>query len=362
MNDNDINIILIHDAIMEKFKRDREMLPVYHKELEKYQEFIDNSDSIIDIENTKLKINELEEKIHNINTKNNESLYVASTFNYIEEYKAKSIIPVKLDFTGKLIKRNTDKENLNMPQLSTVQKYLIKSSDYIDISNFIIKQSKPPKTNKDTVCICGKKMKYVNDELVCASKGGCGIKSNELESFTTYKDIDRINIASNYQYVMRAHIKEHFYKFQGKQKTIIPEDLYKNLKTCIKEMGLDIKLVTERQLLIFMKQYGFSKYYEDINKIHYEITQKPLPDLAYLQDEVFKDIDAITNIYPEIKKPGRKNFINSQLTICMLLRRHGYNCSIRDFHSLRTVKHLKDHLEIYHKCEDRLGWKRTSFG
>lgn len=351
---DEVNIISIHEAIMAQFATDKNRLDEYKKKVQELENDITDNSDIIEINEIQKQIGIYKTKIHDIESQKKEALYLSSTVLYIEAFKKYTNQPIKLDFTSH---KKPKKEPISESKTEIIENYLPIAEQYIDVSPFIIRKIKQlSSTPKDIICSCGRKMKHINDETVCSY---CGIKSNEIESFTTYKDIDRVNISSNYQYDMRQHLKDHLDNYLGRQKTPIPKEVYETISKCIKSLDLPLHTVSIKQIKSFMKKHGYSKYYNDLNKIHHELTGEPLPRLDGIEELVIKDIDAISNIYHEVKKPGRKNFINAQLTICMLLLRRGHKCSISDFHSLRTLTRLKEHLDTYRKIEEKLNWSRT---
>jgi len=320
---SDINIYIIHDNIRKKLVDNIASIASQKSDIEEDQRSLDASDNIIEIEELNTRI------------KNTQEINLTTS------------------------QKNETKETPELQNIIT--KYLVVAEKYIDTSTYLVKKIKSTvtvnTTSKEPLCeSCGKRMKHVNDETICQN---CGIKSNEPESFTTYKDIDRVNIASNYQYDMRQHLRDSLDNYQGKEKTIIPKELYDQIRDYVSKMNKDIRKETKVNIRYMMRQFKFSAYYNNINKIHHELTGVPLPDLSGIEENILKDIDAISNIYHEVKG-NRKNFINAQVTICMLLIRNGHKCSLRDFHSLKTFRRLDDHIAIYHAIEEKLGWERIS--
>jgi len=349
-----VNILIIHQAILAKFQKERDELKATQEKIHRLESQIETQQDIIEINEIESQLDVLRNTAKTLDV--NEYSYHSSSFWDIECYKKFKNEPIIVDFTSN---QRTERKDDNAYKQDIINRYLAIAEQYIDISPFVIKRIKQNDySTKDTVCdACGKKMRHINDEMIC---NNCGLKSNELESFTTYKDIDRVNIASNYQYDMRQHLRNCLDNYQGKEKTVIPKELYEKLHNHITGMGLKLENISTGNIINFLRVFGYSKYYNNVHKIHHELTGLPLPDLSLIEDKVLKDIDAISNIFHEVKE-NRKNMINAQLTICMLLRRNGYKCNLRDFHSITTPKRLKDHIETYYKIEQKLGWPRTSF-
>jgi hypothetical protein len=200
----------------------------------------------------------------------------------------------------------------------------------------------------------------------------CGIVSNQFKTISSYKDIDRINLNTKYTYDRKTHFRDCISQFQGKQNAYIPKEVYEDIYKEMIQLGLIpsdfregpkeeiFKDVTREQILLFMKQLGYSKYYEDIVLIFHEITGKPTPDITYLENELLKDFDILTDLYDrkikKEKKTSRKNFINTQYVLYQLLRRHKYPCKMEDFNILKTIDLKYHHDTICQELFQILGW------
>lgn len=348
---SDVNIFSIHDDILNKFKKEEDMINDYNIIIEKLNNINKTSTNIIEINKNNIQIQELTDKIANAKSKNNKALYIVSSIKYLTEYKKIVDNPVKIDFTT-----NKTVAPVNCAEKNIlIIKYLNVAELYIDINQYISHKSGSEKIIDSSICVCGKKMKNIQDEFIC---NNCGIKSNNVESFAVYKDIDRVNISSTYKYDMRQHLKEALDNYQGKQKTIVPQEVYDIINMYVKNMNIDV--ITKKIIWDILKENKYSVYYNDVNKIHHEITGIPLPNILDIEDKINKDIDDISQVYEEVKNPNRKNFINAQLTICLLLKRHGHKCKLSDFHILSTHKYLKEHLDTCRRIELRLNWEKTS--
>jgi hypothetical protein len=200
----------------------------------------------------------------------------------------------------------------------------------------------------------------------------CGEVSQQSKTIASYKDIDRINMTTKYTYDRKTHFRDCISQFQGKQNSYIPKEVYEDIYKEMIQLDLipqdfreyskeDIfKKITREQILLFMKQLGYSKYYEDIVLIYHEITGKPTPDITYLENELLKDFDTLTELYDrkikKEKKTSRKNFINTQYVLYQLLRRHKYPCKKEDFNILKTIDLKYHHDAICQELFQILGW------
>lgn len=224
---------------------------------------------------------------------------------------------------------------------------------------------------KSCSCIMSQDNQYLihDNNFVCEI---CGVVNNQLKSTVSYKDIDRINLSTKYTYDRKTHFRDCISQFQGKQNSYIPKEVYEHIYTEMIQLGLIpnnyselpksivFENITKEQILLFMKQLGYSKYYEDIVLIYHEITGKNTPDITHLENDLLKDFDLLTELYDKQikkeKKTSRKNFINTQYVLYQLLRRHKYPCKKEDFNILKTIDLKYHHDTICQELFQILGW------
>lgn len=199
----------------------------------------------------------------------------------------------------------------------------------------------------------------------------CGMVIDQFQNHVvSHCDIERVNISSKYTYDRRTHFRDCFYQFQGKQNVTIPQSLYDqitkqllahdiiphNYKDLPKEQAFE--KVEKEHISIFLRDSKFVKHYEDTVLIYHTLTGKPVPDLAYLEEELMKDFDELVEQYDRKFKDNteRKNFINTQYVLFQLLRRHKYPCQKEDFNILKTIDRKYYHDEICSQLFADLGW------
>ena len=233
-----VDILTIHGVIMETFNTMRAELETMQATIDAHKLKLASETNILTISRLSADIQKLTVKLATFDS--NRNLYISSTFWLLEAFKKYKKEPIIIDFTSN---KRADKKEEDSHKQNIIDQYLAIAERFIDVSPFIVKKIKPVEIMaKEVLCECGKKMRYINDEMVC---NNCGIKSNELESFTTYKDIDRVNIASNYQYDMRQHLRNTLDNYQGKEKTAIPKELYERIESHYHSIGIEIKDITK---------------------------------------------------------------------------------------------------------------------
>ena len=206
-----------------------------------------------------------------------------------------------------------------------------------------------------------------DNHFVCEK---CGfVATTTTHTSISFKDIDRVNISSKYTYDRRTHFRDCINQFQGKQNASIDpkvfEDLIQQLVLhgLLKENYKDIPKavafqdISKEQILIFLKETGHTKHYEDVVLIYHQLTEKPAPDISHLENDLLRDFDMLTDLYDKkFKNSERKNFINTQYVLYQLLRRRKYPCRKEDFNILKTIDRKYYHDTICAELFIALGW------
>lgn len=231
-----------------------------------------------------------------------------------------------------------EKMNIQNDEATTLEKFICESCG--NVSNFI-------KDGDVTVC------------KICFSEVIKMVGSNhQTTSFSSSKCVyDRL-----------SHFKECIKQYQCKQNTFIHEDVYSCLENAIQNAGLTVPgvddrrqkyaLLTKHQLLYFMKGLGLSKYYDDYNLIYHNITGKPPPDISAIEDSLVSDFAKVSDAYATLcVDTDRKNFINIQYILLLLLKRNGEKVDENDFVSVKNVDKKQARDIMCRKIFSSLGWK-----
>lgn len=360
---NDTDIITIHNQILKQFEYDKNNIENYKNQLEKYNITLNSELSYRIKEKILSKKKELEIYLENIKNNNNYNYYLMETIDLIEEYKNILKQPVSMSFTGKKKKKNSKKKEI-------IKKFFKIANNYQNQQNYLLKS----KSSNKLICnICkSKDFDEIDNNYICIN---CGNVIETDTQYSSYKDVERVNMVAKYTYDRKIHFRDCINQFQGKQNSTIPQEIYDNLTLQFKLHGLLIgdentpvkkrfKKISKEHIYLFLKENGDSKYYEDVVLIHYNLTKKKPDDIAHLETKLLDDFDTLTQLYDKIYKKNqkieRKNFINTQYVLFQLLRRHKYPCKRKDFNILKTVDRKSFHDEICKNMFSILGWNFTA--
>lgn len=293
--------------------------------------------------------------------KNSElNFYIIESFSIIDEYIKILRQPVKMSFTGRRIKKNNGKTKL-------INEYLDIASSYIDIGKYKIEPE-----NIKMVCDNCQNKKYfetLSEESIniCSV---CNAQKPTIRDKSSYNDIDRVNMSTKYMYARKTHFKDCMKQYQGKQQTNIPDEVYDDLKNQFVLHHLDdkndpdnkFKDISKNVILIFLKDLGYTKHYDNVHLIHSVIAKKKPVDITHLEDKLLNDFDILSSLYDKVFKDiNRKNFINTQYVLYQLLMRHKFPCIKEEFSILKTVDRKSFHDDICKTLFEKLGWNHTPF-
>jgi hypothetical protein len=355
-----IDILNIDTKIKQTFKEDEEKISQYKEKL---------SDLLKTFQQPMLKthvrkdlLKNIAQLNHKIDSVNNLHFYIADTAVLLERYKEILLTPVKLSFIGRLSNHDKEKSDVIISYLEIAKNY---TSTIIEI----------PLKNKRVVCNnCPNKKLFDildNSIYICLL---CGSQQEILLYTSTYKDIDRINISSKYTYDRRVHFRDCINQYQGKQNSSIDAKVYDDLSNQFDRHHLLIgdkntptetrfKNITKEHIHIFLKELEYTKHYENVNLIHYQMTGKKPDDISHLEDRLLDDFDLLTELYDKKfkNKQGfdRKNFINTQYVLYQLLVRYRHVCKKEDFTILKTVDRKSFHDDVAKICFEELGWNHS---
>ena len=353
---NDIDILYINNKILKNFEEEKEKLVEYEIKLKEIQESLKLTNLRTNIKETLiLSGKQLEKYITDIKTDNSKNFYTIETVDLIEKYKEILNKPVKISFLGRTCKNNKEKQII-------INTYIEIANKYVDLKINIEKKDKNVCKN------CNNKDFDIEDGniYICCN---CSAQQFILKNISSYKDIDRINISSKYCYDRAIHFRDCINQYQGKQNSTVNAKVYQELE---KEFALHhllikgdentqksekFKNITKEHINIFLKELGYSKHYENVNLIHYNITGIKPDDIGHLEDKLLEDFAVLTDMYDKMYKHiDRKNFINTQFILYALLNKHKHPCKKEDFTILKTVDRLNFHNEITNQLFQAIGW------
>lgn len=352
MDEGKIDILSIHSMIKDNFEKERENIDMYNDK-------INMLEKLEETEDIKNKINKIRDKISGILNRESENYYFVETFELISEYKNILNEPIMMSFV-----QSNNRSMNNKQKRKIISQYLEIASQYTEDIEIFKNQNNTSNKIKCNNC-SNKKDFIIKDDIIYICKI-CSSEQKIIKYNSSYKDISRISMSSKYTYDRKVHFRDCINQYQGKQNTTVPKKVYDELEDEFKKHYLLVdsgvkeikfKNITKEHINMFIKLLGYTKHYENVNLIHYNITGIKPDDISYLQDKLLLDFDKITELYDKkFKNIDRKNFINTQYVLFQLLKRHNHKCEKEDFSILKTIDRKSFHDDICRELFAELGW------
>ena len=367
---NNVDILSVHDLIV----KDVHNLDENDEDSKKWEKLYNevNENSSFDVlQDIKMKCQD-----KNQNTFETFNFYLLQAIPLLDEFTEIKRSLKKLSFFSnkqdnetkikqiqKIIISYMEIVKMYFPQM--YNKYWINNED----KNIKTSKRKLNNNNITTCSYCDSKSEmftFVENQIVCKN---CGqVQQTINENLLSFRDIERVNIGSKYSYDRRVHFRECIKRYQGKQNVNIDSKIFAELKSQFVHYQLipenyetlskkeAFEKVERKHILLFLKELGYSKYYEDIVYIYHHITGKEIPDISHLENDLLLDFDTLVDLYDKTFKTDRKNFINNQYVLFQLLKKYKYNCKKEDFNFLKTNDRKLYHDTVCQQLFEKLGW------
>lgn len=160
-----------------------------------------------------------------------------------------------------------------------------------------------------------------------------------------------------YAYKKINHFKEILAQFQGKETTLIPDEVIEQINLQIKKERISVDLLTYYKTKEILKKLGFNKHYEHIAFIKNKLGIKPPVFTPELED-------TLCNLFMEIQAPYAKtcpdyrvNFLNYYYVLfkfCELLGEIQY---LNEIPLLKDREKLIEQDETWKKMCIELNWE-----
>ena len=362
-----VDIIDIDSKIIAHFEDENEKIFSYKSTLSELSDILTNLTDKSTSNLVSAEIEAVSEKIRKIETNHDYTFYLLETLSIVEKYRKILQTPVKVNFSG--ISRKTDgKTEVNGEKDVIINDYLQIAKKYIKyITDFdiTILQREP----RQTCDRCASK-KIVNDNLFMVCED-CGYAKETRYKTVSYKP------AINQKYIneRKSHFRDCINQFQGKQNSRVDDKVFSDLDSEFHKHGMlvgDEK--TEKRLrysrvkfehiMMFLKELGLDKQYDNAKYIYSILTGAKCPDLSSIEDQLLSDFDAFVNLYiKKYKHEGkldRKSFLSVQYLLMALLKKNKFPCEKEDFiNILKTNDRKAFHDDITRELFKELSWNFT---
>ena len=276
-----------------------------------------------------------------------------------------------LKYFGQSTSTNKDKDKDNVPQDTSCTKINIKTDLY----------------NSDTSrgSLLDKYMSYIDDTYIrdvqkdsCESCQACGCKDmivmtndgyifcsecNTIEYIIvdhekpSYRDPPKE--ISYFAYKRINHFNEWLSKIQGKETTIIPEEVYDRILLEIKKQKItNMAELNFTKIKEILKRLGLNKFYEHSAHIINRLNGLPMPNLSQELEEklrsMFKQIQPLFVKYAQV---NRKNFLSYAYVIRKFIQLLVHDEYLVNFPLLKSRTVLYEQDQVWKKICEELKWQ-----
>ena len=160
-----------------------------------------------------------------------------------------------------------------------------------------------------------------------------------------------------YAYKKINHFKEILAQFQGKETTLIPDEVIEQINQQIKKERISVDLLTYYKTKEILKKLGFNKHYEHIAFIKNKLGVKPPVFTPELED-------TLCNLFMEIQAPYAKtcpdyrvNFLNYYYVLFKFCELLGETQYLNEIPLLKDREKLIEQDETWKKMCIELNWE-----
>ena len=163
-------------------------------------------------------------------------------------------------------------------------------------------------------------------------------------------------------YKRMNHFSELLNQFQGKESTVIPNDVFEKVIEELKKLRIyDLNTLNNDTLRAILKKLNLNSYYEHIPYIINKLNGVPPPTLTReLEDRLRQMFREVQEPFKIFKPKNRKNFLNNSYVFHKLFELLGYDEFIPYFNYLKSREKLQEHDEIWKKICEHNKWEFIS--
>ena len=332
------------DVVLPNLQEEKQQLKAKLKKIDiSIEEILDIKDRLIIIKD---EIKTIKSAEKNYLLKN--SKYV---FEYFENKKQISEGKNKTTMLNEFFNVNKNEINdTNAKETSNVQKYLTNVDEtFLDINNFVMQT--------DICETCNK------GELIPVDHEGSLVCNNCSKSIRYLVENDKPSYKEPpkevcfYAYKRINHFREILAQFQAKETTLIPDEVFENIKLQIKKERIKLNQITNKKAKEILKKLGYNKYYENIPFIKDKLGIKPPIMSAELEERLCNLFTDIQGPYARYCPDDRVNFLNYYYTVYKLCELLDQRQFLSFFPMLKDREKRIEQDEIWKKICEELDWE-----
>ena len=318
------------------------------------------------------ELTEVETDIEDTESFRKYNYYIMESSPILDAYKKIISKPVKMSFSSKKASKDSKEPNETEKQRLIEEYMCVLKSYFPDIAmRHPVPSAMPCKKTEQACTMCSSEKPFVynveDGTRVCSN---CFAQEyvNKTCAVSSAERVDN----GKYEYDRIMHFRETIMQYSGKQNCYIDPVVFSDLEREFRNHYLLVgdestpretrfSKITKTQIMIFLKELGYAKHYENTNLIHYRLTGVKPDDITYLENKLVADFEKLVSLYDVMFSDiPRKNFIHTQCVLFLLLKRHKHKCNKENFSILKTYDRKVMHEYICSQLFMAMGWNFES--
>lgn len=271
-----------------------------------------------------------------------------------QESKHSNVVTL-VDLLGvKREQNNSDETNLPLRKVDLHEQYLIQTDPH--------HLSAPVYTKTDDYCQkCGCCREYIPSDAIMV----CPVCGDEVQSIIESERPsfnDSTHETTYFAYKRITHFKEQLAKFQAKETTKIPPEVYQVILTEFKKEKKDnLKTLTKSQVKKYLLKYShldYNKYCENINQIICHLNGiQPVIMTPEVEEQLCNMFIKIQEPFEKHCPSDRSSFLSYSYIIYKFCQLLGYYQYLPHLKLLKSKDKIRQQDKIWKKICEELGWK-----
>ena len=352
--DSRTSIIDKHLETIKNIEDDKNNLDKYRSELvllEKTKKNFESKHKYSDAFNVSRKIDNLKDKIEGIENDTQLSDYLFNSISFIKEIDNNECTTVENTSEEGIFKYiSLDSKNNKGEIYRMYMEKCFPSESCTRFENKVSNIFRCPDCDSKTT-------NDISSGLMVCFNCGLAEKSN-ISSLPEWNYAETHEYVKPYSYKRTNHFKEWINQIQGREGTLIPEDVIDLLIIEIRKERLrDKSLITYSKIKEFLKKLKLNKYYEHIPNIIHKITgNKQLIINNELQEKLVSMFNDIQEPFDKNCPKNRKNFLSYSYTLYKFFQLLNKDEYLIYFPLLKSREKLFEQENIWKKICIDLKW------
>jgi hypothetical protein len=355
LSDSRQSVEIFHKKKLDYFENLQKSLPLKKKELD---DLVKNTKEK-DKDNIYItKVKELKKEISRIENREEETEYWLNNHTILIDYYTNSNISK--------IANNDDKSNGVLGNFVTINKknnkakllkQYVRNNDYFNTE--YLDEFKIDNMASHTCSNCQSiDLVHTSEGIICSDCAIVVDLNADLHKTPGYKELQDIYIQPTFSYKRINHFKEWLNQIQGRENTVIPEQVFIDLESELKKYNIDRKKLKKNKVREFLKKLGHNKYYEHIPYIISSLNGiQAVKMSSKIEQEMITMFEEIQIPYTIHKPRTRKNFLSYSYTLHKFCQLRGYDEFLPSFPLLKSRDKLLEQDKIWKKICRELRWE-----